>query len=421
MHFHFHIPTRIIFGPGTLTTLEETPHLPPGGHAMIVVGESGAMLTAGYLQRVQGLLANRGVATLLCDRIRSNPESATVDDAAATARAQKVDFIVGLGGGSTMDAAKGIALMAVNEGRYGEIIRRGSGCGPARLAPALPVVAIPTTAGTGSEVTPRMAIIRSGGAEKITWGNDGTYPSLAIVDPELTRTLPPRFTAYSGMVAFFNAVGAILGTSRQPAGDLLALEAIQIISRFLAGAVTDDADPNARTMLSWAGTAAGMSTVLTPVGFHQILAQAASAAAPGLPHGAALAMLAPVCCNSLDTGRPGCYDLLADAMGVPSDAGPESGRQRFLAGLRHLVRSVGLADESLADYGLGPVDIPLLARKAFDVMNALPDKAPAVPARPAIEAILAAAMARPSVGAAPDRESLSAIHPDQQRRDFHGT
>ena len=419
MHFKFHIPTRIIFGPGTLTTLEETPHLPPGGHAMIVIGESGTMLTAGYLQRVQGLLANRGVATLLCDRIRSNPESATVDDAAAAARAKKVDFIVGLGGGSTIDAAKGIALMAANKGRCGEIIR--SGCGETQLAPALPVVAIPTTAGTGSEVTPWMAITRSGCAEKITWGNDGTYPSLAIVDPELTRTLPPRFRAYSGMVAFFHAVGAILGTSRQPAGDLMALEAIQIISRFLAGAVTDDADPNARTMLSWAGTAAGMSTALTPVGFHQILAQAASAAAPGLPHGAALAMLAPVCFNRLETGRSARYDLLADAMGVPSDAGPESGRQRFLTGLRHLVRSVGLADESLADYGLGPADIPLLARKAFDAMNALPDEAPAVPARPAIEAILAAAMARPSVGAAPARESLSAVHPDQQRRHFHGT
>ena len=113
MHFHFHIPTRIIFGPGTLTTLEETTHLPPGGHAMIVVGESGAMLTAGYLQRVQGLLANRGVATLLCDRIRSNPVSATVDDAAAAARAKKVDFIVGLGGGSTIDAAKGLSLIHI--------------------------------------------------------------------------------------------------------------------------------------------------------------------------------------------------------------------------------------------------------------------------------------------------------------------
>ncbi|MBC2735973.1 MAG: iron-containing alcohol dehydrogenase [Desulfobacteraceae bacterium] len=421
MHFKFHIPTRIIFGPGTLTTLEETPHLPPGGHAMIVVGESGAMLTAGYLQRVQGLLANRGVASLLYDRIRSNPESATVDDAAAAARAKKVDFIVGLGGGSTIDAAKGIALMAANKGFCGEIIRSGSGCGETQLAPALPVVAIPTTAGTGSEATPWTAITRSGSTEKITWGNDSIYPSLAIVDPELTRTLPPRFTAYSGMVAFFNGVGAILGTSRQPAGDMLALEAVQIISRFLAGAVTNGADPNARTMLSWAGTAAGMSTALTPVSFHQILGQAASAAAPGLPHGAALAMLAPALFNRLETGRSACFDLLADAMGVPLDAGPESGRQRFLTGLRHLVRSVGLADESLAIYGLGPADIPLLARNAFNAMNALPDETPPVPARPAIEAILAAAMARPSMGAATDRESLSTVHPDQERRPFHGT
>ena len=85
------------------------------------------------------------------------------------------------------------------------------------------------------------------------------------VDPELTRTLPPRFRAYSGMVAFFHAVGALLGTSWQPAGDLMALEAIQIISRFLAGAVTDDRDPNARTMLSWAGTAAVRTSAASSV------------------------------------------------------------------------------------------------------------------------------------------------------------
>ena len=97
MHFQFHIPTRIIFGAGTLAVLEDTRHLPPGAHAMIVTGESGAMLKAGYLQRVQGYLANRGVATILYDRIKPNPESASVDDGAAVARDKKVDFIVGLG------------------------------------------------------------------------------------------------------------------------------------------------------------------------------------------------------------------------------------------------------------------------------------------------------------------------------------
>jgi alcohol dehydrogenase len=202
---------------------------------------------------------------------------------------------------------------------------------------------------------------------------------------------------------------------------MLALEAIQIVSRFLVGAVTDDKDPNARTMLSWAGTAAGMCTALTPVSWYQILAQVVSAAAPGLSQGAALAMLAPACFNSLDSSRPGCYDLLADAMGVPPDAGTESGRQRFLTGLRHLVRSVGLENESLADYGLGPVDIPLLARNAFNAMNVLPEEAPAVPARPTIEALLAAALTPPSVGAAPGRENLVTDPLDQQRRHSHGT
>lgn len=422
LHFQFYIPTRIIFGPGTLNTLEDTPHLPTGEQAMIVIGESGAMLTAGYLQRVQGLLANRGVRTLLCDRVRSNPESAMVEEAAATARAKKVDFIVGLGGGSTIDAAKSIALMAANKGRYGEIIRGGNGCGEALHAKALPVVALPTTAGSGSEVTPWMAITRSGCAEKITWGNDNTGPYLSIVDPELTHTLPPRFTACSGMVAFFHAVGAILGTPQQPAVDMLALEAIQIISRFLARTVTDGTDTNARTMLSWAGTAAGMCTALTPASWHQTLAQALSATAPGLPHGAALALLAPIYFDQLKSRLPARFDLLSDAMGVAPDAAPESGQQRFLTGLRHLIRSVGLGNESLADYGLGSVDIPPLVRKAFNAMKVLPGETPDPMDLPEIEALLAAAMQNHSaVAATTDTDGGSSAQPTLQRRHPHGT
>ena len=392
MHFQFHIPTRIIFGPDTLAALEDTPYLPPGEHAMIVSGESDAMLKAGYLQRVQGYLANRGVATILYDRIKPNPETEAVDEGAAAARDKKVDFVVGLGGGSTIDSAKSIALMARNVGSYWDYMRGGSGGRQTPNAPALPIVALPTTAGTGTEAGPWTFIARSGHREKIGWGNESTFPYLSIVDPQLTHTLPSRITAYTGMGAFFHAVEAILATSRQPTSDMLALEAIQIICQFLPRAVKDGTDQNARIMLSWASTAAGMCASLAPRVAHGSLVHALSAFAPRLPHGAGLALSSDAYFNWLGTRGPERFDLLADAMGVMPEDGPVDGLGRFRAGLRHLIQSVGLGDESLTHYGLSPGDIPALARKGIETMGALCDATPVLQDVSDIEAILADAM-----------------------------
>nr|MBL0715725.1 iron-containing alcohol dehydrogenase [Desulfobacterales bacterium] len=129
LNFDFFMPTHLVFGPGRLDELEHTFHLPAGKRAMVVIGADGAMLKEGYLARVQGLLAARGVATLVCDRIRPNPESAQIDEAAARAREKEAAFIVGLGGGSTIDAAKSIALMARNPGLYWDYVTGGSGGG----------------------------------------------------------------------------------------------------------------------------------------------------------------------------------------------------------------------------------------------------------------------------------------------------
>ena len=125
LDFNFFLPTRLIFGAGRLADLATTPHLPPGTKAMIVMGQSGSMLRHGHLGRVQGYLGERGVATVVSDTVTPNPESDQVDEAAARARELGVDFIVGLGGGSSLDAAKGVAFMARNPGSiWGLYVRR---------------------------------------------------------------------------------------------------------------------------------------------------------------------------------------------------------------------------------------------------------------------------------------------------------
>lgn len=420
LYFQFHIPTRIISGPGTLAELEDTRHLPPGEHAMIVTGESDAMLKTGYLQRVQGYLANRGVATILFDRIKPNPESETVDEGAAVARDKQVDFVVGLGGGSTIDSAKSIALMARNGGSYWDYMRGGSGGEKTPDAPALPIVALPTTAGSGTEANPWTVITRSGHREKIGWGNESTFPHLSIVDPQLTLSLPLRMIAYTGMSAFFNAVAAILASSRQPASDMLALEAIQIISRFLPCAVKDGADQNARTMLSWASTAAGMCAALASGVSHHALAHALSAFAPRLSHGAGLTLSSEAYFSWLATRRPERFDLLADAMGRMPEDETVDGARRFPAALRHLIQSVGLGDESLANYGLGTDDVPALARHVVETMDALCDVTPVPRDLPDIEAILSDTMRDSRMRTNTGQANGSSAKTDPQRRSSHG-
>jgi len=387
---------------------------------MIIIGESGAMLKSGYLQRVQGYLANRGVATLLYDRIKANPESEAVDEGAAVARDHNVDFVVGLGGGSTIDSAKSIALMARNAGSYWDFMRGDREGGKTSHATALPVVALPTTAGSGTEANPWTFITRSGHREKMGWCNDGIFSHLAIVDPELTHTLPSRITAYTGMGAFFHAVGAILATPRQPVSDMLALEAIQIISRFLPAAVNNGTDQNARTMLSWASTAVGMGASLASGISHSSLAHALSAFAPHLSHGAGLTLSSEAYFSWLGSRRSERFHLLADALGWMPEEGAVDGARRFLGALRHLTRSVGLGDESLADYGLGMDDIPALARHACETTGALSEMTPVARDLPDIEAILAHAMGDSNKGRNGGLVDTSSAKPDTHRRSSHG-
>lgn len=216
LNFQYYMPTRVIFGPDTLDQLGDTPHLPRGSKAMIVIGESGVMLKLGYLSRVQSLLSKQDVQTIVYDKIRPNPESDYIDKAAAICRDNDVDFVIGLGGGSTIDSAKAIAVLATNTGKYWDYMQSGSGGGQTPERAALPIVAIPTTAGTGTEADPWTVITKSGSNEKIGWGNDDTFPHLSIVDPKLMLSVPSKQTAYTGMDAFFHAVEATSPPAASP-------------------------------------------------------------------------------------------------------------------------------------------------------------------------------------------------------------
>jgi len=378
LNFQYYMPTRVIFGPDTLKQLGDTPHLPRGNKAMVIIGESGVMVKQGYLATVQSQLAKQDVQTIVFDKVRPNPESDMVDEAAAICRENGVNFIVGLGGGSTIDSAKSIALMATNQGKYWDYMQSGSGGGQEPEKDALPVVAIPTTAGTGTEADPWTVISKSGTNEKIGWGNDSTFPALSIVDPTLMLSVPPKQTAYTGMDAFFHATEAYLATCRQPASDMLALEAVHLIAHTLPQAVTHGDDLEARTIMAWACTAAGLCESYSSCISQHSLEHALSAFHPDLPHGAGLVLISRAYFGFLAACGEERLEDLALAMGdtLAESIDEEVSGVAFLDALDKLITDIGLADEKLSDYGVTREEIPTLAENALTTMGALFDITP---------------------------------------------
>ena len=371
MKFNYFMPTRLIFGVKSLRKLIGSPYI-PGTKALVVIGAGGAMRKNGYLERVIEYLGRRKIEAVVFDKILANPVSEHVDEGAGIARENQCDFVLGLGGGSTIDSAKSIALMAANPGQYWDYIWGGSGGNKVAPESALPIVAIPTTAGTGTEVDPWTVITKTDTNEKIGWGRDDTFPTLAIVDPELMISVPSKITAYTGMDAFFHAVEAYLATISHPASDIYALEAIEIITQNLPKAVVDGNDIDARTKLAWASTAAGICESLSSCISHHAMEHALSAYHPDLPHGAGLTLLSKAYFAYLAAKVPGRFIPMAKAMGEDLGGTREEEKpMRFIRALDKLIESIGLKEERLSDYGITSEESGTLAQNAFDTMGGL--------------------------------------------------
>jgi len=375
LDFSYYMPTRIIFGCGKLSELKTTPYL-PGKKALVVIGASGAMRKYGYLDRVLNYLKENGVEAVVYDKIQPNPVSEHVEEGASLAKENGCDFVVGLGGGSTIDSSKSIAVMAVNPGRYWDYINRGSGGRKIPPDGALPIVAITTTAGTGTEADPWTVITKSDTNEKIGWGNNFTFPRLSIVDPELMISVPPKTTAYTGMDAFFHSVESYLATLNQPASDQLALEAISLITEYLPIAVKDGTNIQARTKLAWANTEAGICESLSRCISLHSMEHPVSAYYPNVAHGCGLTILSVSYFTCLAERNPARFPDLAGAMGENVDKLPEKDRpMAFITGLKKLINNIGF-EEKLSDFGIEKSQLKTFAESSFYTMGSLYDITP---------------------------------------------
>ena len=370
MKFTYSIPTKILFGPGSFNDLATTPL--PGKKALVVITAGKSMRANGYLDRLIDMLDKQGIGHALFDKILPNPVLRHVHEGAALAREQGCDFVIGLGGGSSIDSAKSIAVMAKNPGDYWDYISGGSGKGRPLVNGALPIVAIATTAGTGTEADPWTVITKEDTNEKIGFGCAETFPVLSVVDPEMMLTIPAHLTAYQGFDALFHATEGYIANVATPLSDAYALKSIELLAKYLPAAVKDGSDLEARTQVALASTLSGMVESTSCCTSEHGMEHALSAFYPKLPHGAGLIMLSEAYYSFFADKAPERFTAMAKAMGVVTGHLPEAERpMAFVKALVELQKACGVDGLKMSDYGITKEDMAKCAANARHTMGGL--------------------------------------------------
>lgn len=342
------VPTRIVHGPGAISRLGEIA-AGLGLERPLLVTDRGVE-AVGLAARALEQLPD---AALFAD-VRPNPDVELVGDASAAYRELACDGLVALGGGSPIDTAKAVGVEVAHGG---SILEYEYGRKPlTRRIP--PLVAIPTTAGTGSEVT--LWSVITDHERRIKFNVGGTPligAHVALLDPELTLGLPPAVTAATGMDALSHGIECFTCDYNQPFNDALALHAVELVGRWLRTAVEDGSSMEARTQMAHAALLAGMSYGTESAGAAHAMSQSAGGV-HDCPHGALTArVLGPVCEYNM-VAAPERYARIALALGVGADAA---------AGVEEIYRltdDVGIP--TLEELGFTESEIPMLARIAFE-------------------------------------------------------
>ena len=283
MNASFYMPTRVIAGRGAIA--KNTAALALGKSALIVTGKSSAKL-CGALDDVTTALEACGIAYTIFDQVRENPALLTCFEGGRIAVAANADFVIGIGGGSPMDAAKAIAAFAANPLLSPDELYDAD----KRANASLPIVAIPTTSGTGSEVNPYAVLTLPDGLRKKTFTCDASWPKVAFVDPKYTDSLPYGTTVSTALDAFAHALESYLSPKRSALSEAAALFAAERIWDVLSQ-YPDVFTPEMRDTLSMASTAAGIAISVTGTGFPHPLGYSITLL-DGIPHGKACAVFA---------------------------------------------------------------------------------------------------------------------------------
>ena len=306
---------KTIVGAGAVQEVGEACRAVKASKALLVVDKDLSKMD--ICARVQDGLRKGRIKAVLYPEVTPEPAPAVADAGAALARNEKVGCIVAVGGGSTMDVGKAIAVLVKNEGKAVDYI----GLGLVKN-PGLPTIMVPTTAGTGSEVTFTAVFTMRETKKKGGINSPFLYPHTAILDPELTLQLPPQVTATTGMDALTHAIESFTSLQAHFMSETISLSAIELISDNLRGAVFNGADYPCRENMMQASYMAGLGLAMSGVGAVHALAYPLGANF-GIPHGMANAVMLPYVLAYNYPGNIGKFSQVAFAMGEEEDGSGE--------------------------------------------------------------------------------------------------
>ncbi len=345
--FNLDLPVKLHFGCGVMDDIQKAEL--PGRKLMLVTGGK-TIRSNGTVDRLLEMVRKKTDILLVYDKIDPNPSLESVMKGAETARKNNIDCVIGLGGGSSLDTAKGIAAMAVNDGTLWDYTASGSGAGKSLARKPLPLIAIPTTAGTGSEMNKTTVITNYDKKEKIGVRTD--FANQAYVDPELTLSIPPIHTAEQGFDAFCHCFEAFLSVKANPMSDILAAEGIRQIFRWLPEAVKNGADIEARYYVSLGSALGGMLLYLSSATAAHTLEHMISGLNPAISHGGGLAMIFDAFHSKMAENTPHRYAQAADILGIGCGSKSDEAKAEALVdNLRSWKSDLGLGDLKLGRYG----------------------------------------------------------------------
>jgi len=370
--FRYELPTAIEFGIGAVNHLAD--HIRRlGGTKALLVSDPGVQ-KAGVTERLTKVLDDGRIPCAIYNEIEPEPDIEGVMRGRDFSRAEGCDIVVGLGGGSALDTAKAIGLMMANSGHIRDYVginkvpKKGS-----------PVIAIPTTAGTGSELTVWSVLTDKRAKAKLSVGSIFNCPDLAVCDPELTVSLPAHITASTGMDALTHALESFVNKATQPISEGMSVQAMKLIARSLRTAVFQGENLQARYDMLMASLIAAMAFNATRLGLAHALAIPLGARF-NIPHGTVNAILLPEVMNYNLKGNLSKFREVAQIFHMPVEGlSPVRAAEQAVIAIRELKQDIGI-HQTLSDYGVTETDLDDIAREAMESGNV-----PVNPVTPTLE------------------------------------
>lgn len=361
--FSFTGAKKIVFGRGSFASLAE--HLAELKISRPLVVLDGNLAGAGFGAKVAALLEKAKIGYALFDKAAPEPPIELADEGAKLAIRKKCDGVIGIGGGSAMDLAKAIAVLAANGGKAEDYLGLNKVPGP-----GLPKIMIPTTAGTGSEVTFTAVFIRKKLKKKEGMNSPYLYPEQALLDPELTLTLPPHPTAATGIDALCHAIESYTSITASPMSEMMSLEAIRLISDNLRTAVHDGTNIDAREAMLLGSLYAGLGLANAGVTAVHSLSYPLGGKY-GISHGLANTIMLPkVMAFNLPGSQEKFVDI-AEIMGEKVDDLPlREAAYLAVEAVESLIEDCGIMT-TLEELGIPEADFPELAKVALTVARPL--------------------------------------------------